>query len=70
VSILLCLEEAVCFQVSSTTPDSYNISASSFAHMPEPPQDWFDKDIPLRAECFKVLHSLYAVPASSGGLAS
>lgn len=43
VSILLCLEEAVCFLESSPTPDSYNISALSFAHIPEFPRDWCDR---------------------------
>ena len=57
---LLCLEDLVSL-VSSIPSGSYNLSASSSSGVPEPRGEEFDGDIPFRAECSKVAHSLYIV---------
>ena len=44
---------------ASTLSESYNLSTFSSIYIPKPQGEGFDKDTPFRAECSKVLHSLF-----------
>ena len=43
------------------TSDSFTLSASFTKEFLEPQGEEFDDDIPFRAECSKISHSLYIV---------